>query len=167
PSAPYGQSPGHALGLMKSAALADPARYGPLCRRYEALASTLWLGSWASGREVHDSYYKFNLGHSGTVNLIACETDPALYREYVKDLEIEHDSVAHHDNAWFDTVYGMSIPAAAPAMGPRVKNALDHWALRDRRGFTAQNSRDPSIARAIYSSPTLPGGPVEVAGYPI
>ena len=30
-----------------------------------------------------------------------------------------------------------------------------------------KNSLDPSIARATYSSPTLPGGPIEVAVYPI
>jgi len=166
-SAPFAQTMSVAWSFIKSGYLVDPARWGWLHDRYKPLAPLFWLTSWASSREVHDDYYKFNLSHSHILNMASIETDPALYREYVKALDIEHDAVGHHDNAWFDAVYGIVVPSAAAALGPRVQAALERWALRDRRGFTVSNSQDPAIAKAVYASPTNPNGARLYAVHPV
>jgi hypothetical protein len=150
-ASPLSQSPGVVLSFITAARLVDPARYGALHERYKEVSGVLWLAAWGSSREVHESYYKYNLGHAQVVLLGSADADPARYRDYVRDLEVLRDVVGHHDNAWFDAVAGMTVPAAAPLMGPRVRNALERWALRDRRAFTARNSQDPAIARVPYT----------------
>ncbi len=152
-SAPFGQTPAAVLCVLASARLVDPGRFGPSFDRYAPLSSLLWFSAWGSALEVHDGYYKFNLLHGELLNLVSTETDPARYRDYVKTLDIGRGAIGHHDNAWFDAVYAIAVPAAAPAVGPRVKIALDRFVLRDRRGFAVSNSTDPTIAKAVYQSP--------------
>lgn len=167
PSAPFGQSPGVFWAFLKSANLVDPARWGPLHDHYKPVTSLLWLFDYTGSVEVHDEYFKFNLGHGCLADMVATETDPAAYRDYAKCFEVLRGAIGHHDNAWFDTVYAIAIPASAPAIGPRIEAELERWALRDRRGFAAANSQDPSIAKAVYSSRTSASLPKTLAVYPV
>lgn len=155
PAAPFAQSPAAVVSFLRSASLVDPPRFAAAHARAAEMTPVLWFASWTTAREVHHGYYKFNLGHAHIVDLVTTETDPARYRDYVKALEMNRDATGHHQNAWFDAVYGLAVPAAAPALGPRVKNALDRWALRDRRSHPVANSQDPAIAKALYTSPLL------------
>ncbi len=167
PSAPFGQAPAVAWFAISAAHLGDPARFAALHARYAPVTPILWFAAWGSSREVHDGYYKFNLMHEELLGLVEIETDPARYRDYVRTLDIARDVTGHHENAWFDAIYGIAVPAAAPALGPRVKDELDRLALRPRRGFPVTNSTDPAIAKAVYSAPTNPSGAQTLAVHPL
>jgi hypothetical protein len=154
--------------LLKCANTVDRTEWGAMHDVNEPLAGIVWFPIWVSSREVHDGYYKFNLMHSTMAMLVATETDPVLYREYVKGLEVMHDAVGHHMNAWFDVVYGQAVPTAAAAIGPLVENELQHWALRPRRSFSLANSADPTVAKTYYTPASVGGGqPNWVANYPL
>jgi hypothetical protein len=157
-ASPMAQTPGVVLAFLKAANLVDPVKYGPEHDRHAAYSSLMWLSAWTSSREIHESYYKFNLGTAQMVLVCSAETDPARYRDYLKSLQIDRDVLGHHDNAWFDAVHGMVVPSQAPAMGARVKNELQRWTLRPRRGFDITNSTDPTIPKAPYSSPLFTQG---------
>jgi len=149
---PGAQTPGIVYAFTSAAKAVDPAN-APLAAQYQDISSLVWFGAWGSSREVHESYYKFNLGHDEMTIIFTSETEPGRYRDVVKGLEIMRDVIGHHDNGWFDAVAGMAVPARAQAMGARVKNELEQWLLRPRRGFTVNNSTDPTIAKVLYSSP--------------
>jgi hypothetical protein len=165
---PGSQTPGVVFAFTQAAKTVDPAGHGWLAQRYEELSSLLWLSEWATSREVHEGYYKFNLMHAQMALVYTTSTDPKRYRDMVKGTEVARDTVAHHENAWFDAVYGMAVPAQAPAMGQRVKDILERWLLRPRRGFTQTLSQDPRIQKVLYSSPLqLQTPPTWVAVYPV
>jgi hypothetical protein len=165
---PGAQTPGVVYAFTSAARIVDPAANGPIAAKYEEVSSLVWLGTWGSSREVHESYYKFNLSHDEKTILFASETDPGRYRDVVKSIEISRDVIGHHDNAWFDAVYGTGVPARARAMGAKVKDELEQWLQRPRRGFTVANSQDASVAKVLYSSPLqLQTPPQLVAVHPL
>ena len=143
--------------FLGAATIADPATWGPLRAINHDLARVMWLPVWTSTRDLNE-FYKYNLLHHTITILTSVETDPASYREALKVVEIAHDAVGHHRNGWFDAVYGIAIPSAAPAMAALVKSELEHWALRDRRCHRADLMQDPSIARVFVPATTLAGG---------
>ncbi|HVY61714.1 MAG TPA: hypothetical protein VHF22_08675, partial [Planctomycetota bacterium] len=164
-ASPMAQTPGVMIAFSGAARVANPARWQAEYDAAAGAAGVLWLVTWAGSREVHESYFKFNLGHVELILAAAAETDAARYREYAKELEILRDVLGHHENAWFDAVYGVVVPAMAPVVGPRVELELERWALRPRRQFSVQNSADPAIAHATYTSQVAPTQ--EVAIYPV
>jgi hypothetical protein len=169
-SAPFTQTPAVLWSFIKCGNLVNPARFGALHDQSKGLSAITWLAVWTSTREVMESYYKFNLLHSNMSLLTTSEVDPTLYREYVKGLEIAHDAVGHHLNAWFDTVYAKSIPTRALAAGPVIQAELEAWTLRDRRSHPTSNSQDPAIQSTLYSSPFLinnAGAQLHVAAHPL
>jgi hypothetical protein len=166
-ASPVAQAPGQCWMMITSAATIDPARYGALRAAEGDLTACAWLEMWSSSREVHDSYYKFELGDEQLLVAAECETDAGRYRDYLHAIAILHDVLDSHENAHFDATYGAIVPTEAPVMGPRVQAELEHWALRDRRGFTTTNSQDPTIAKVTYSSPLLPSGPIVIAASPL
>jgi len=147
------QTPGVVYAFTSAGRAVDPVANGAIGAKYQDLASLVWLGTWGSSREVNEGYYKFNLGHDEHAILFSSEADPTRYRDVVKSIEVMRDAVGHHENAWFDSVYGMAVPARAQSMGVRVKAQLEQWVQRPRRGFTIRNSQDPTIAKVLYSSP--------------
>jgi len=155
-ASPLSQTPGVVFGLVKSGLLVDPARFAAAHDRVKGLASILWLVAWAGSREVHESYYKFHLLSDEILLGVSSETDPALYREQAKTVMIVRDAIAHHENAWFDAVCGMTIPGLAAPLGARVEIELERQMLRPRRDYTIVNSTDPAIAKVLYHSPTTP-----------
>lgn len=157
----FGANPSVVLSFLRVGALVNPARWDSEYQRYAPVASLFWLPTWVSAREVHESYFKFNLGHSTLVNLLDLETDPAQYREYLKGLRMLRQAVGHHGNAWFNSVYAMAVPPVRTTMGAQIKNELDRFALRPRRGQTVRNSLDPSIAKTTItiSTPNAGGAP--------
>lgn len=164
-SVTFVQAPGGILLLSKIGALSDPARWGALHDSYKPLADLLWFNSWFSAREIHESYYKFDLEHTILVTLFELETDPALYRAYLRDLRILREALGHHQNAWFDTVYALALPPVAAAIGPQIEIELARWTLRPRRGFTILNSQDPSIAKTTYTTSLPNAGGAPNTGY--
>jgi hypothetical protein len=165
-ASPMIQTPSVILAFTACGNAVDPVRFGPLFAQVKDLAGVQWLGTWVSSRDVMYDYYGFNLGHGELTLRTALETDPARYREYVKELEILRDVIGDHQNAWFDAVNGAVVPAAAPVMGPLVANELQHWALRPRRAFSVHNSSDPAIAQTSYTGP-MSGGPQTIAAMPL
>jgi hypothetical protein len=173
------QSPVQVVAMTRSAATVNPARWGVVADRYAALTGLFWLPDWASARDVHEAYFKFNLGHLNATTLLTLETDPQRYRDTVATLRVLRDTVAHHRNAWFDTVWAMAVPPESGSVAPVVEDGLRRWALRPRRGFTVQNSLDPTVQTTTVTlttpnhsgSPTSPPqlGPrtYEVAVYPL
>jgi hypothetical protein len=151
----YAFNPDVAWTCIKSAYMADPARWAGLHDPNRAMASVYWLNAWATSREVMTGYYGFNLGHTGIAIMAMAETDPVLYREYVKPLEIFRDVVGHHLNAWFDVLYPMIVPSAAPVWGPVVEGELQCWSLRDRRAKRVDLRNDPTIQKVTYTSPLI------------
>jgi hypothetical protein len=149
----FAQTPGGVWAFARVASVMDPARYGALASRTEPVVPVIWLAGWASTFDVHTSYYKFDLGNDEVVILTTTETDPARYREYVRIADLHHGAVAEHQNACFDVVYGMTVPAAAPHVGPRVRAALERWTLRPRRAFASGLETDPAIAKEVFVSP--------------
>ena len=166
-ASPMAQTPGFIFQALACANAVDPARYGARFAAVANIPSVLWFIEWTSSREVMDSYFKFNLGHAELTICVATETDPARYREFVKKTEILRDAIGHHQNAWFDAVYGMTVPAAAAGMGPQVEAELQHWALRPRREFSIQNSTDPSVAQARYTNPLFSQAFAVIAATPL
>jgi len=150
-STSFVQAPSAVLAFTKMAATANPRRWNTLHQQMRPLAQILWLNAWASSREVHESYYKFNLGFSNLVSLIDFETNPDDYRGYLKQVRIMHDAVGHHQNAWFDAVYASAVPTEAGRVGPMVQKALERWTLRPRRGFSIRNSSDSSIEKVTVT----------------
>jgi hypothetical protein len=131
----------------------DPQRYASLHARTEAVTPVVWLAFWGSALDVHFQYYKHNLGADEIVALATMETDPARYRDTVKMAAIHHEGVKDHHNAWFDTVFGMVVPAAAPQLGPGIRSALERWTLRPRRMFVTDIPNDPTIPKTVYVNP--------------
>ncbi|MHC4390722.1 MAG: hypothetical protein ACYS22_05300 [Planctomycetota bacterium] len=160
-TAPFFQSPSAMVNFTKVAALHDPARYGALARSFEPLADMMWFGSWGSSLEVHESYYKFNLGHANHLSLFELETNPTLYRAYLRAQSTMRAAVGHHQNAWFDVVHAIAIPTQAAQMAPDIQNLLEHAALRSRRGTPVFNSQDPNVTVASYvlTAPNASGSP--------
>ncbi|MHC4831123.1 MAG: hypothetical protein ACYTFT_12355, partial [Planctomycetota bacterium] len=149
------QSPAGVLAFSRVAFTMQPGRYAAVHARYQALSSFLWLPAWSSAMEVNEQYFKFNLGHDELTTLYTTETDPVRYRDYVRMHQQYRPAIGHHDNAWFDTVFGLGVPAAAPLMAPRVRNALERWTLRPRRVFDPQLANDPTIVKVLYTSPLM------------
>jgi hypothetical protein len=165
-SAPFASSPDVLWAFATIANVVDRATWGGFHDSTKDIARVLWFPVWFSSREVMDGYYKFNLGHGTMAILASAETDPALYREYIKGLEIMRDVTGHHQNAWFDAVYAAAVPTAAPQWGPIVKTELEHWAVRDRRCHGTTNSADPAVAKSLYSD-AIVTTPRWVATYPL
>ncbi|MHC4392417.1 MAG: hypothetical protein ACYS22_14045, partial [Planctomycetota bacterium] len=138
-------APSAILAFTKVGALSNPTRWQSVHDGYTPMASMMWLNAWFSAREVHESYYKFNLSHGNLVSLFEFETDPLLYRQYLKVLRMTRTAIGHHQNAWFDSIKGMAIPTQTQSTGALVKDELDRWSLRPRRGHSVQNSQNPAI----------------------
>jgi hypothetical protein len=166
-SSPMPQSGAFVWAFLQGGALVDPARYSAQRDRHAAITSILWFDGWASSREVHEEYYKFSLGHDNVSILSSIETDPARYRDVIKRTEIDRDVIGHHDNAWFDAVYGAAVPSQAAGMGARVRAFLERWTLRGRRGFYTDLTSDPAIPKVVYDSPMLTQRPILAAAQPI
>ena len=178
-SVTFAQSPAASLAFATVGNMADPVRWGPLQQRFAPLAGALWLPAWVSSQEIHEGYFKFNLGHMNLLSLFELDADPDRYRDYLRTLRIFREVVGHHQNPWFDAVYATAIPSASPQVGADVKTALELWTLRPRRHFTIQNSTDPTIQTTTYvatlpnatgspSSPLQTGPrPQDVAVYPV
>src|SRR5205085_9267153 len=92
-ASPMAQTPGVVYFLLKCASAVDRARWGALHDANAELTTILWLNVWFSSREVHESYYKFQLAGDEIFATSALETDPARYRDYVKELVILDDAV--------------------------------------------------------------------------
>jgi hypothetical protein len=157
-SAPFTQTPSVLWSFIACGNLANRARWAALHDNHAAMTSILWFHNWTSTREVMESYYKFNLAHSNTAILVSLETDAGRYRDYVKSLEIGHDVVGHHNNAWFDVIWGAAVPSQSGLIGPLVKTELKLWTQRDRRSHPTNNSNDPNVQKTFYTSPFLIGG---------
>jgi hypothetical protein len=168
-TAPFGPNPDVLWAFVKAANLADRARWSWLHDPNVELSRIFWFPMWMSSREVHDGYFKYNLMHSTMAILVSTEADPALYREYLKGVEIMRETTGHHMNAWFDSVYAMAVPSAASLTGLVIKGELEHWALRERRSVFRANSADPTIAKTLYHNPNLPAASSAkwVATYPL
>jgi hypothetical protein len=165
-TAPFGETPDIVWGFLSAANLADRATFATLHDSNVALPRVAWLSAWLSARDQWTSYFKYNLGHETTMILVSCETDPATYREHLKALEVVRDVVEGHDNAWFDAVYAIAVPTAAPALGPRIETELQRWCLRPRRDFSVNNSADPSIVEAANPRPD-PGAAPMIAQFAV
>ncbi len=176
-STTFAQAPAMILSFTGLAAMVDPGTWDALHQQYSPLADIIWLPGWLSSQDPHFQYYKFNLSHSNLVILAELETDPDRYRGYLKLMRTMRAAVGHHQNAWFDGIYAMVMPSLAATLGPQVKNELDHWALRPRRGFSIANSQDPTISQTVWMPTTasIPGvgnvvggqSPVSYATYPV
>ena len=173
-------APQAVLAIATVAKRVNPARWSALHASYADLADILWFSVWASSQEVHHiEYFGFNLGHIELMSLLEFETDPARYRSYLQVLRVLHETVGEHQNAWFDAVRALGFPGERAALGPRVRAELELWTQRPRRGFTVQNSLDPSIATTTYTLPvanvtgtlvapsSAPAQPTTVAVYPV
>jgi hypothetical protein len=159
-STPFTQTPDVLWSVVQAAHNVDPARWGALHLSARELPTIQWLPMWVSTRELLTAYYPVNILHGTMATLVQGEADPALYREYIKGFEIVRDATGHHQNAFFDAVYGMAVPSAAPRVGPVLEAALQHFARRDRRVFTPDTRSDPSVAKVLYTPPAvlaLPG----------
>ncbi|GIW73405.1 MAG: hypothetical protein KatS3mg102_2947 [Planctomycetota bacterium] len=154
----YAFTPPMMWAALKAAYLVDPQRWAALHAAHADMARIFWFNAWGSSQEVMSSYYKFNLGHDAITILTAVETDPALYREYIKELEVLRGTIGHHMNAWFDAVYAVAVPAMAPLWGPAVKGELERFALRDRRTHPVDLRNDPSIAKTTYTISVVGAG---------
>jgi hypothetical protein len=55
----------------------------------------------------------------------------------------------------------MAIPTQTQNTGALVKDELDRWSLRPRRGHSVQNSQNPAIQQVTYTItlPNTTGGP--------
>jgi hypothetical protein len=166
PSAVMVSSPELIWAFLSAGNVADRAGLGSLHDANLALPRVEWLSAWTSSRDEWPDYFKFNLFHEVLMTELACEADPALYREHLKGLEITRDVIGHHENAWFDAVYAIAVPSAAPALAAQIETELQRCALRGMRDFTATNSADPTIAQAPNPD-TTPGAPPTVAAFPI
>ncbi len=178
-SVSFAQSPSAVLNFAAIGKLVDPARFGALHQQLAGLSSLLWFPTWASALEVHESYYKFNLGNMNLLGLLELETDPDRYRDHLQVLRVMRGALAHHDNPWFNVTNGVALPPQALPMGSLVQEELWAWSQRPRRGFTSTNSTNPNIAKGTYlahlpaannapSSPFVTGTrPIEVALYPV
>ncbi|HVY60998.1 MAG TPA: hypothetical protein VHF22_05060, partial [Planctomycetota bacterium] len=173
-SAPFTQTPDVLWSVLQGANAADRARFGALHDANQDLARICWLPVWLSSRDLLGAYYPANLFHGTAATLVTVETDPALYREYVKGFEIMREATGHHGNAWFDAAWAMTVPSAAPAAGAQVEVALQRFTLRDRRDVAPATDSDPAIAKVFYTpaaAVTLQGGPPPsgfwVAQFPI
>jgi hypothetical protein len=165
-SAPFNQTPEIVWSFVLAAVVADRARFQQLHDGNVDLPYVEWLPSWMSARDQWMDYYKYNLGNETTMTLCAFETDPALYREHLKSLEVTRDVTQDHMNAWFDAVYAIAVPTAVPALSPAVENELQRWCLRSRRDFPITNSQDPTIQQAPDPRPQQ-GSPAMIAALPI
>jgi hypothetical protein len=160
-------------------AVMDPARWLPLKRRVVDMLEFTWFNSWFSSHEVHAGYYGFHLAHVNTLNAVELETDPRLYRGYLKNLRVLREPLAHHQNAAFEAVHGIAVPTEAGRMAPMVRSELEQASGRPRRGFPNTVSQDPTIQTTTYTTnlPNQPGPPgqapqsgtrsIEVAVYPV
>ncbi len=178
-SVTFSQSPTAVLNFATIGNMIDPQQFGAMHQQMAGLSSMLWFPTWASAMEIHESYYKFNLGHMNLLSLLELETDPDRYRDYLTVLRVMRNAVAHHDNPWFNAVNGVALPPQAVATGQQVQQELWYWSQRPRRGFVASNSTNPNIAKTTYvanlpnannspSSPFVTGPrPMEVAVYPV
>ncbi len=178
-SVTFVQAPQQVLAFSTIGRVVDPVKWGPLHQRVSSLASILWLPTWISAQEVHESSYKLNLFHLNLTTLVEFETDPDRYRNYLQVLRIVRNTVAHHENPWYDAAYAVALPTAAAAKAPEIEACLQRWALRPRRGFAVQNSQDPTIQTAMHVPTTpnhtgTPGSsimtgprPQEVAVFPV
>lgn len=172
----FAMTPHVMWAAIKAANLSDQPRWQQLHDSHVSLSKVMWFSMWTSNLDPIGSYYKYNLQHDAMTIMIASETDPARYRTYLQAIDVMRAGTGHHQNAWFDAVYGMAVPAVAAQMGPQVKAGLQHWALRDRRQKPVDLTNDPTIVKATFqqsaSTATVPGqsGPPPtqiVAKYPI
>jgi hypothetical protein len=147
-SAPFVQSPDILWAFFSVANVADRARFGQMHDQNIGLEAASWLGSWVSAKDVFSDYYKYNLGTEIDLMLASCETDPQSYRDHMKSVEVTRDVIAEHQNAWFDAVYAILVPSAAPALSAQVEDELQRWCLRPRRDFRRLNSQNAAIATA-------------------
>ena len=165
-ASPFSQTPGVILFISKAANLVDRPRFGALHDGNKDLASILWLNVWTSSREVHDAYYKFQIAGDEIFGCSSMETDPALYREYVKELVILEDAIGFHENAYHDAVYGTVVPAAVHQKGLVVEDSLLRWSLRPRRAYAQDLTGDPTIPKAPYAPPSYNAQGVVLNGPP-
>jgi hypothetical protein len=165
---PFAQAPGAMYSFRLAARTMDPARFGTLASDpWADITSILWMPVWSAGLEPQEQYYKFELGHDEMMTLVSLETEPARYRDHLRCLELYRAAIGHHDNAYFDAIYAYAASSQAPIMGPRVRNELERWTLRDRRCWPVDLRGDPTIDQTLYSSPMLPGGPELLARKPV
>jgi hypothetical protein len=160
-SVTFAQAPAMVLAFSKIGALTDAERWSDLRTRSAPLADMTWLNAYFSSLEVHEAYYKFNLAHMTTLDLVELETAPAGYRATLRTLHVLRDAVGHHGNPWFDAVWGAAVPAQSARAGARVHAALTHWTARPRRGFRTKNHDDPAIEKTTYTTgvPNQTGSP--------
>jgi hypothetical protein len=151
----YAFNPAAIWSCIKAGNLVDASRWAHLHDPNRDMPRIFWLESWASSREVHSGYYGYNLGHAVTTIITTTETDPSLYREYAKYVEPMRQTVSHHQNPWFDAVWGATIPSAAPTWGATVEAGLQRWALRDLREVHVDLRNDPGIVTVQYTSALL------------
>ncbi len=149
----YAFTPGQMWAAIKAAHLTDPQRFGTLHDANVELPSMFWASSWASSADPVSKYYKFNLGHDAVTIWCVTETEPARYREYIKNLEILRWATGHHLNAWFNGVYAASVPARAAIWGPVVRESLEAWSVRDRRAHPVDLRNDPTIQTTMFTIP--------------
>ncbi len=178
-SVTFAQAPMQVANLATVGALVDPARWSGLKARTRGLTDIMWLNSWVSAHEVHTGYFGFNLAHLHILSAVELETDPTLYRGYLRTLRILRETIGHHHNAAFDAVHAIAIPSAAAYERPRVQSELELQSQRPIRGFRIVNSQDPSIPNTIYTTTFpnqsgAPGQPIQtgprswrVALYPV
>ncbi|MHC4829931.1 MAG: hypothetical protein ACYTFT_06195, partial [Planctomycetota bacterium] len=110
------------------------------------------FSAWAGNLDVMSGYFKYNLAHATAVIQASAETDPSIYRDYVRTIETTRITVGHHNNAWFDSVYAFLVPAKAQPFGQLVEMELQRWTLRTRRRQTTDFRNDPTIAKGNYST---------------
>jgi hypothetical protein len=105
------------------------AKYDSYRKRYAALAG---VPVAAEVRDVHSSYFKFNLDYAAFFTLIRLEAAGSARNFYLAAYRTLRDSTASHGNAHFDAI-DRALRGADAARDARIPDLLDALLLRPRR----------------------------------
>ena len=151
-SAPFAQSPEKMIAFTALAAHVDPAKYQALRDQVGQLAWMTWVADETSVLDPLGSYYKWNLGEGAMYEALRLETDPNRFMALMEAHAIDRRIIAHHENAYFQTIDTAIDPTLAGTTGPEILDELRRFVSRGRRDFTVTNSTDPNIAQGTYSA---------------
>ncbi len=157
PSTLFGIRPDQQLSLLKVGSRVNPDRYRQLYLDYADSSSFLVnLPIALEVRELHDSYFKFNLNYIHFWNLLGPGNDPESIRaDYWRAYETLRRATAGHQNAHFNMI-DRAIRGSDDTRDAETVEMLDQWLTRPRRDFAVDHTRELAACGANRACQPIP-----------
>lgn len=123
--------------MLQLGKLVNPSRFSTLYNLNSGVFDTLSFANFMrfEGLDVHNSYYKFNLAHIYSYNLIPNEFNQRKKQRWMEGFNVLRDRVGDHLNAHFNMIE-RAIKGPYLAREQQTIELLKSWLKRSRRDYT-------------------------------